>query len=147
MGKYTADEIRAFKLKDILNSKMSALKAASVNNEGKGKSSGDIKAEAEAYYQWLREEQGDTGSAHPPDIDSPGTLGNAPAGAVLGNETLTLQQKAVMDNIRDKCIYYALPTDNLQAMVLTWAEKEKGRREYPTKVSSVDEFIRWYSTN
>lgn len=53
MSKYTDEEIETFKKKDILNAKQSALKAASINNEGKQISTDKMISESAKYYDWL----------------------------------------------------------------------------------------------
>jgi len=53
MPKYSKEEVEAFKKKDQLNARQSALKAASINNEGGQKPAKSIIKEAELYYDWL----------------------------------------------------------------------------------------------
>jgi len=59
MAEYSEADKLAFRLKDQLNARMSALKAASINNDGLGKNSKDILTEAYEYYLWLYPDQGD----------------------------------------------------------------------------------------
>lgn len=143
---YTEKEIRAFKLKDILNSRMSALKAAATNNEGKGKKAETLKKEADEYYTWLRQDQ-DTVPEPSKEPDAV-PLGNTP-GATLGQlPEPTLQQKKVLDKIwaeieaPDK--HWCL--NQLKEKVLRWAEKTHGQRSYPTKLESVETFLKWFKT-
>jgi hypothetical protein len=50
---YSKEDKEAFKKKDKLNARQSALKAASVNNEGSQKPTNEILDEAKVYYDWL----------------------------------------------------------------------------------------------
>lgn len=63
MPEYTEADRKAFRLKDILNTRMSSLKAASVNNEGTSKTAEQILKEAEEYYNWLHQDQLDPRSS------------------------------------------------------------------------------------
>ena len=137
MGKYTTEEIKAFKLKDILNSRMSALKATATNNEGKGKKADAIKKEADEYFKWLRQDQ---------DTDRPNkcpTLGSAPAGTVL--EQLpepTLQQSKILKGIYSR--FPGVSEEEIKRATLKWATEIYGVNKYPTKSESVDLFSGWY---
>jgi len=57
MPEYTEADRAAFRLKDMLNARMSALKAASVNNEGTSKTATKLLKEADEYYGWLNQDQ------------------------------------------------------------------------------------------
>ena len=143
MGKYTTEEIRAFKLKDILNSRMSALKAAATIYESTGCDLGHptdtVLADADKYFKWLRQDQ---------DVDTkpePSTgLGNTP-GATLGQlPEPTLQQKKVLDAIAGKQNKTQVDSQ-LKSDVLNWAEETHGQRSYPTKLDSVETFLKWFN--
>lgn len=142
MGNYSTEEIRAFKLKDILNSRMSALKAASLLWEGSGKDLGHpaittVKNAADEFYTWLRQGQ-DVDTKPEPSIG----LGNTP-GATLGQlPEPTLTQKKVLDAIAGKQNKTQVDPQ-LKADVLRWAEETHNIRSYPTKLDSVEKFIEW----
>jgi len=143
MGKYSAEEIRAFKLKDILNCRMSALKASATNNEGKGKKAEVLKKEADVYYGWLRQDQ-DTvpePSKKPDEYDKAREIEQQ----VTQNKQLpepTLQQKKVLDAICEKAPNHAKHV--IHGAVLKWAEAVHGQRSYPTKLESVETFLKWF---
>lgn len=127
MANYTEAEIKAFQLKDQMNCRQSALKAASINNEGLGKPASEIKAEAIIYYLWLYP------NGKPEDIDE------------SANETLptpNLQQKKVLDEIAKK-----VPVLGLGKLVLEWSITNPGVKEpvYPSNMGSVDKFVSWYN--
>lgn len=141
MAKYTTEEIRAFKLKDIMNCRQSALKAAATIYESTGCDLGHpvdtVLADADKYFKWLRQDQ-DVDTKPEPSIG----LGNTP-GATLGQlPEPTLAQKKVLDAISEKA-FDGTMTIAIKAKVLDWAEKVYGQRNYPTKVSSVDLFMKW----
>jgi len=139
MGNYSKEEIRAFKLKDIMNCRMSALKAAATNNEGKGKKAETLKKEADIYYEWLRQDQKDVGGT----VDT--SLGSEPAGTTLGQlPEPTLAQKKVLDAIAAK--FGKVQADpQLKSHILAWAKEVYGQQSYPTKVESVETFLKWFN--
>ncbi len=135
MANYSAEEIRAFKLKDILNSRMSALKAAATNNEGLGKAKEEIQEEADYYFEKLRQDQG--------IVSKP----SKESDVVLNNQQLpepTLAQKKVLDAIAGKQNKTQVDPQ-LKADVLRWAEETHGQRAYPTKLGSVETFLKWFN--
>ena len=134
MANYSAEEIRAFKLKDILNSRMSALKASATNNEGNAVSAEDMLIEADAYYKWVRQDQDDVGTPDTSLGSDTGTLGQVPEP--------TLAQKKVIDAIAGK-LGKTQADPQLKARILKWAEEVHGQQSYPTKLDSVDVFINW----
>jgi len=146
MGQYTPEEIRAFKLKDILNCRMSALKAASVIYDGTGCDLGHpvdiILSDADKYYEWLRQGQDDVGSITNTTL----TLSNTP-GATLGQlPEPTLAQKKVLGAIAGM-LGKAQADIQLKTDVLRWAEETYKQRSYPTKQDSISIFLKWYKTN
>lgn len=141
MANWSAEEIRAFKLKDVMNCRMSALKAAATNNEGKGISAAYMMGEATVYFAWLRQDQ-DVDTKPEPSTST--DLGNTP-GTTLGQlPEPTLAQKKVLDAISEK-VFDGTITIAVKTKVLNWAEEVYGQRSYPTKLNSVDEFINWYN--
>ena len=74
--------------------------------------------------------------------DTPNTiLGNTP-GATLGQlPEPTLAQKKVLDSIQEKA---GISWEVLCSKVLEWAEQIHGQRSYPTKLNSVETFLKWY---
>lgn len=121
MANYTEEDKRAFKLKDQMNCRQSALKAASVNNEGKGISAEDMLAESDKYYAWL----------YPQEIEE------KPAKTTL--PTPTAAQAKVLSKIAkglDKKV------EDIKGDVLDFAEKNFNIRKYPENVNSVDIFVK-----
>jgi hypothetical protein len=141
MANYSATEIRAFKLKDILNSRMSALKASATLYDGVGCDLGHttdtVLADADKYFEWLRQDQ------DKPDVGpTPDTSLGSDTGTTLGQvPEPTLQQKKVIDAIAGKL---GKVQADLKSHILDWANETHGQRSYPTKLDSVDTFINWY---
>ncbi len=149
MGKYSADEIRAFRIKDIFQARMSALKAASMNNEGKGKKPATIKKEADEYYDWLMQEQdpipekveeketADEPKAEPENkVDKP------------ESDTDVLPKPATADENRVLKIIFKKVGANSQKKkevtarkVLEWAKETHGVTRYPSMESSVETIV------
>ena len=123
MANYTEEDKRAFKLKDQLNSRMSALKAASINNEGKGISAEDMLGEANKYYAWLYpDEKGVTS-----DVSLP---------------TPTAAQQKVLDEIEKQLnLSNAAERHAMHKKVLDFAEKNFKMRKYPESMDSVNVFV------
>lgn len=148
MANYSAEEIRAFKLKDVLNSRMSALKASATNNEGHKAKSVEVIREADEYYEWLRQDQdlfvtGKDGSTIVGEhTDEPVVVGSRAPQSQLPEPTLA--QKKVIDAIAGKL--GLLQADLLlKTRILEWAKAVHGQDSYPTKAESVDTFINWYN--
>lgn len=119
---YSEEDKKAFKLKDQLNSRMSAIKAASLNNEGKGISADNMLVEADKYYAWL----------YPNSTPSEEVKSN-----VL--PTPTAIQKKVLDAIQDKT---GIEWDIMCKQVLDIAEKNYNVRKYPENLNSVSAFVK-----
>ena len=141
MAKYTPEEIRAFKLKDIMNCRQSALKAAATIYESTGCDLGHptdtVLADADKYFKWLRQDQ---------DVDTkpePSTgLGDTP-GATLGQlPEPTLQQSKILKGIYSR--FPGVSEEEIKRATLKWATEIYGVNKYPTKSESVDLFSGWY---
>lgn len=126
---YTEEDKKAFKLKDMLNSRMSAIKAASLNNEGKGVPAKDMLAEANKYYTWL----------YPQVIDDVimSHLHNEPVNTSL--PTPTAAQQKVLTKIAAEL---KMDVETIKPKVLDFAEKNFSLRKYPENVDSVDTFVK-----
>jgi len=144
MANYSQGEIRAFKLKDIMNCRQSALKAATTNNEGKSKKTESLKKEADEYYIWLRQDQ-DSFIIGEHTNEKVGVGNQAPNNEQQLPEP-TLVQKKVLDAISEKAFDGTI-TIAIKIKVLNWAEEVYGQRSYPTKLDSVDKFINWNNNN
>jgi len=57
MSQYTEEDKEAFRKKDILNARMSALKAVASNHEGKEFGDIQFRSEADLYFKWLTQDQ------------------------------------------------------------------------------------------
>jgi len=128
MANYTEEDKKAFKLKDQLNSRMSALKATSINNEGKGIPAEDMLTEADKYYAWLYS-------------NNTNVKESAPKSGVLSNASLptpTAAQKKVLDAIQDKT---GIEWDVMCKQVLDIAEEDYNIRKFPENMSSVAAFV------
>ena len=135
MSQYTEEDKKAFKLKDLLNSKMSALKAASIINEGNSTISvKEVLEQAQGYFEWLTAGQdfSDLKSSKEPaakkEINKKSTL-PAP----------NLAQKKVLDYVAKQLNLEV--NDELKQDVLNYIEKEFGKRIYPGKKESIENFI------
>jgi len=113
---------------------MSALKAASVNYEGKGVPVAELEHMADSHFKWLFQDQ---------DLiiigeytDKPTAAGSrAPTPAL---PTPTAKQQKVLEKIATE-----LNTDveNIKSKVLDFAEKNFNARKYPENVGSVKVFV------
>lgn len=139
MPNYTKTEIEAFHRKDLLNSRMSAVKAASVNFEARGVSFADFKLFADQVFSWVQQDQLNTSSM-------PKVRGEVEVkSGVL--PTPTADQKKVLDAISikldgldDKHDFYTL-----QEKVL-WFSTEVAKVDkptYPNNMTSVDRVAEW----
>jgi len=135
MSQYTEEDKKAFKLKDLLNSKMSALKAASIINEGNSTISvKEVLEQTQGYFEWLIAGQdfSDLKSSKEPtakkEINKKSTL-PAP----------NLAQKKVLDYVAKQLNLEV--NDELKQDVLNYIEKEFGKRIYPGKKESIENFI------
>jgi len=127
MANYTKEEIEAFKKKDQMNCRQSALKAASLVFEGTGcdlvNPTKTVLDDAKEYYAWLY-----------PTVDA------EPAKSADVLPTPTAAQKKVLDAIQDKT---GIEWDILRKVVLQWAKEIHKISKYPENLSSVTEFIKW----
>lgn len=99
---YSEEDLKAFVRKDKLNARMSALKAASTNCEGKEVVSEDLLGEANKYYNWLVQDQDWKNDTVVEEQQISG-------GHILDNSTdslslpvPTVAQKKWLDNIQQK---------------------------------------------
>lgn len=135
MGNYSQEEIRAFKLKDIMNCRMSALKAAATNLEGQGVSKAEVVKQADTFYSWLRQDQD-----VPDEFDKAREIEQEHNNRQL--PVPTQAQKKVIDVIAGTLgLVQADP--KLLGNILAWAKEVHGNYGYPTQLSSVDEYINW----
>ena len=128
MANYSEKELKAFRLKDILSSRMSALKAASINNEGKGISAEDMLVESDKYYDWVQQDQ------EQPDVKVKGN------GAVP--PTPTADQQKLINAVSTE---YSMEYNGLLIRLQDWVEfKTQGKSRYlPSNLASVPEIIKW----
>lgn len=131
LAKYTDEEIRAFQLKDILNCRFSALKAASINNESKGIDPELLKKEADSYYTWLRQDQDEVKSIEPKNESAKSKS------EVLPEPTL-VQKKVINAVCKDLGVDDG---DDVRKRILSWVEKNYNKRVYPTKLESVSKIV------
>lgn len=123
MGNYSAEEIAAFKRKDLLYSRQSAAKATSVVFEGMGISIEEFKKYSDEMFAWIQE-------------------GNPPT------PTPTTDQQKVLDAIGD-CIGSALDQKELYKKVLQYSTEVAGAasRTYPQCMDSVPGIVKWLENN
>ncbi len=132
MGNYSKEEIAAFGRKDLLNSRMSAVKATSVNFEGESVTSPSFLVFADEVFRWVQQDQLNTSPI--PEVKS-GVL-----------PTPTANQKKVLDAIDNKV---DLPRLELHARVLRFSTEVAGveKATYPTNLASVDKIVEWIQNN
>jgi hypothetical protein len=132
MGKeYTEEDKRAFKLKDYLNARMSALKAASVNYEGKGVPVAELEHMADSHFKWLFQDQ-----------DSMIIGERTDKLTIASNIVLpipTAKQQKVLEKIAGEL---KQDVENIKSGVLDFAEKNFNMRKYPENVDSVNVFVK-----
>ncbi len=122
MGNYSEEDKKAFRLKDQLYCRQSALKAASINNEGKSIPAKDMLVEAQEYYDWL----------YPvTDVE--------PVKGVDVLPTPTVAQAKVLSKIAAEL---KVDVETIKSKVLDYAEKNFNLRKYPENVNSVDTFVK-----
>jgi len=144
MSNYSEQEIRAFKKKDLLNSRMSALKAASIVFEASNMGYKGILAEADKLYEWLQQDQDAVvADMKPSNTKEPDYDVDTKKSEVLPEPTLA--QKKVLDAIAQELTGNgdACDMDKLKSKVLGWAEEVHGDRRYPNNASSVEAFLTW----
>lgn len=160
MANYSESEIRAFKKKDLLNSRMSALKAVSVIHEGSAKKAKTVLKEADEYFDWVQQDQtvSEPKGYHTPDEDSESkkqeteTAPPSDTQKSIDSSTLpkpNLAQKKVLDVISDRL---GARTQQEKVMivksVLRWSfAVHDGSKVLPSRMSSVDEFLAWLKEN
>jgi len=132
---YTAEDKRAFKLKDYLNARMSALKAASVNYEGKGVPVAELEHMADSHFKWLFQDQDSMIIGE--RTDKPTTAGSrAPTSTSL--PTPTAAQAKVLSKIAAEL---KVDVETIKSKVLDIAEKDYNIRKFPENMSSVAAFV------
>ncbi len=133
MGNYSKEEIAAFGRKDLLNSRMSAVKATSVNFEGKSASFKEFKEFADDVFSWVQQDQ----------------LNTSPIPKVKGVlPTPTADQKKVLDAITAELFNVDKIWDDInyiQKQVLRYSTEVAGvdKPTYPTNLASVDKIVEW----
>lgn len=138
---YSKEQLEAFKRKDMLNSRMSALKAVSLLFEGLGASEMnlaeyDLRGEADVFYAWLTQDQD---WAKEKDVSNP-LEQSQPEQLPLP----TAKQQSVVNAICNKLAKQkgsSVDTSKVKTAILDIAEKEYGVRSYPSKKESVDFFV------
>lgn len=143
MPNYTKEEIAAFGRKDLLNSRMSAVKATSVNFESKSVSFKEFKEFADDVFSWVQQDQL---SASPiPKVADEVKV----KGGVL--PTPTADQKLVLDAIDVALINndFFISLDELSKQVLRFSTKVAGvdKATYPTNLASVGKIVEWIQNN
>jgi len=130
---YSAEDKKAFRLKDILNSRMSALKAASTDHEGQGVGPDVITKEADIYFAWLNTEQ--TPLEAPKPTKKPVKKEAKPASPPAPQ----LEEKKVLDAVAEKL---GVPEDDeLRTRVREWVHGQVQKYAYPKKMASVDKIV------
>lgn len=129
---YTDEDKKAFRLKDLLNSKMSCLKAASIINEGNFNIPvEEVLKQANEYFTWLTEGQNFS------DLTAPKVSSKKKEKSVL--PAPTLEQNKILDLIADSL--GVNNDDKLKQKVLNYIEKNYGKRIYPGKKETAEKFI------
>ena len=153
MANYTPQEIEAFRRKDKLNARFSSLKAASINNEGKGKKPASIKKEAAEYYEYIMQDQtvpepakdtpAETKSNKGAETDTATPSNTQPDFGTLPKANLA--QKKVLDIIFEK-LGATTQQEKVTVVksVLRWSfAVHDGSKVLPSKVGSVVPFLEW----
>ena len=137
MANYSKEEIAAFNRKDLLNSRMSAVKATSVNFEGKEVDFELFKEFSDKVFDWIRQDQQDTSGKSPlPDVE----------GDSLSLPTPTTEQKKVLDAIMDNTSYADVNDwDQMCTKVLKYSTEVAGLKvaTYPKSMDSVDNIVNY----
>lgn len=128
---YTEDDKKAFKLKDMLNSRMSALKCAGMNNEGKGVSAEDMLAESDKYYAWLYPQAESSKPTTEPESTAP-----------LPNASLPTPTAAQAKVLKKIAVELKQDVETIKQKVLDYAEKNYNMRKYPENIDSVETFVK-----
>ncbi len=137
MGNYSKEEIAAFRRKDLLNSRMSAVKATSVNFEGKSASFKEFKDFADDVFGWVQQDQ--LGTSAIPEVKS-GVLPTPTA----DQEKVILAIDVVLQNNN-----FFISVEELQRQVLRYSTEVAGQLKptYPTNLASVDKIVEWIQNN
>ena len=142
MGNYSVEEIAAFGRKDLLNSRMSAVKATSVNFEGKSASFKEFKDFADKLFSWVQQDQ--LAASGMPEVK-----GDVQKSGVI--PTPTADQKKVLDVIikRLRDDDYIWDRDFIYEKVLLYstAVVSVEKPTYPTNLASVDKICKWIQNN
>ena len=138
MANYSKEEIAAFGRKDKLNSRMSAVKATSVNFEGKEIDFKGFKVFADEVYAWLRQDQ--LSESLEPKVDTP----------AKDNKSLptpTPDQKKVLDLIESKIGGSTMSFEHTCELVLQYSTEVAGASSptYPKSMNSVQGIVEWIS--
>lgn len=136
MANYTPEEIAAFNRKDLLNSRMSAAKATSINFEGKAVNEEMFLAFSDKVFAWIRQDQLD-------EQPMPETKQE-----IL--PTPTPDQQKVLENIYMKLAWTGGDTWNvLKEKVLQFSTDVAGCKTatYPVSLDSVDKIVNWLKEN
>jgi outer membrane biosynthesis protein TonB len=149
MAKYSEKEIRAFRLKDQFQARMSALKAASMNNEGKGKKSATILKEADEYLTWLQEGQDPVPDAveekdDEPEKEEPTTKPESDSD-VLPKPATADENKVLKAIFKETGADSQSEKEAVARKVLGWAKDVHGVSRYPSMDNSVDEVVKYIS--
>lgn len=132
---YSAEDKKAFRLKDILNSRMSAIKAATVVNEATGKTVEEIVADADVYFAWLMQEQPPLDGGAPPKDTKKTTKKDKSVPPAP-----QLEEKKVLDAVAEKL---GVPEDDaLRTRVREWVFKQVDKEAYPRRMDSVDKIVK-----
>ncbi len=137
MGNYSKEEIEAFRRKDLLNSRMSAVKATSVNFEGKSASFEEFKEFADQVFRWVQQDQ--LAASTIPEVKS-GVLPTPTA----DQEKVILAIDVVLQNNN-----FFISVEELQRQVLRYSTEVAGvdKPTYPTNLASVDKICKWIQYN
>lgn len=100
MGKDEKYDPGIWERKDKLMARLSALKATTVNHEGKGVKAEDILVESETYYNWLIKDQEYVGSDSNNGNSTVGVLPTITVNPTLSIPVPTLKQKEWLDKIQ-----------------------------------------------
>jgi hypothetical protein len=152
---YTPEQLRAFALNKIFNARQSAIKAASVNQEGKGKTAKALLKEAKEYEAYLLEGQPtleEIEAEYKKAVSGAKESSSKKSSDKRSSDTVpvpsSLNQKKVMDKIAEKV---GAKTEQeviaLRKSVLAWVKEVFDGNQYPSKEASIEKYLSWRESN
>lgn len=153
---YTPEQLRAFALNKIFNARQSAIKAASVNNEGKAKTAKAILKEAKEYEAYLLEGQPtleEVEAEYKKAVKGTKSKSNSKKSSDSKKSDIvpvpsSLNQKKVMDKIADEVgAKSKQEVIELRKSVLAWVKEAFDGNQYPSKENSIEKYLAWRKKN